>query len=230
MGRALQMHPSSLKCLKAAYAADASPLHQRSTGSTILAFDFFADDCVLYRKIQFSSDIIKLQEDLDSLLQWESDWQMEFHPIKCQLLHVTNKRRPMASIYNIRGHNLELVDSAKYLGVTIHKTLQWNEYIDTITKKANSTRAFIQRNLQHCPQSTKATCCTTLVRPLVENACAVCDPHTAHNIQNLEAVQRRSARFVMNTYSQTSSVTSMLDTFQWSSLEERRARCKAVMM
>ena len=29
----------------------------------------FADDCVPYRKIQSNSDIIKLQEDLDSLLQ-----------------------------------------------------------------------------------------------------------------------------------------------------------------
>ena len=190
----------------------------------------FADDCVLYRKIQSNSDIIKLQEDLNSLLQWESDWQMEFHPSKCQLLRVTNKRRPMASIYNIRGHNLEVVDSAKYLGVTIHKSLRWNEHIDTITKKANATRAFIQRNLQHCPRSTKATCYTTLVRPLVEYACTVWDPHTANNIQKLEAVQPRSARFVMNIYSQTSSVTSMLDTLQWSSLEERRARCKAVMM
>lgn len=97
-------------------------------------------------------------------------------------------------------------------------------------KKANSTRAFIQRNLQHCPLNTKAACYTTLVRPLAEYACTVWDPHTALNIQKLEAVHRRSARFVMNNYSQTSSVTSMLEILQWTSLEERRARNKAIMM
>lgn len=155
---------------------------------------------------------------------------MEFHPSKCQLLRVTNKRKPVTNSYNIRGHRLEVVDSAKYLGVTIHKNLRWNEHIDNITKKANSTRAFIQRNLQHCPRNTKAACYTTLVRPLVEYACTVWDPHTALNIQKLEAVQRRSARFVMNNYSQTSSVTSMLEILQWTSLEERRARNKAIMM
>jgi hypothetical protein len=103
-------------------------------------------------------------------------------------------------------------------------------YIDTITNKANSTRAFVQRNLPYCPRSIKATCYTTLVRPLVEYACTIWDPHTAQNIRKLEAVQRRSARFVMNNYTQSSSVTSMLDTLQWSSLEERRGRCKAIMM
>ena len=65
-------------------------------------------------------------------------------------------------------------------------------------KKANSTRAFIQRNLNHCPRKTKYTCYSTLVRPLLEYACMVWDPHTAQNTQKLEAVQRRSARFAMN--------------------------------
>jgi ammonia channel protein AmtB len=71
---------------------------------------------------------------------------------------------------------------------------------------------------------------TTLGGPLVEYACTIWDSHTAQNIHKLEAVQRRSARFVMNNYAQSSSITSMLGTLQWSSLEERRARCKAVMM
>jgi hypothetical protein len=48
--------------------------------------------------------------------------------------------------------------------------------------------------------------------------------------KKLEAVQKRSARFVMNNYQQTSSVTSMLQTLQWPTLAERRARIKATMM
>lgn len=81
----------------------------------------FADDCVLYRNICTNTDTVKLQEQLNSLLQWETGWQMEFHPSKCQLLRVTNKRKPVTNSYNIRGHKLDVVDSAKYLGVTIHK-------------------------------------------------------------------------------------------------------------
>ena len=66
----------------------------------------FADDCVLYRKIKCEEDAIKLQQDLDQLQQWEVDWRMEFHPKKCQLLHVTNKRNIIKASYNIRGQTL----------------------------------------------------------------------------------------------------------------------------
>jgi hypothetical protein len=52
--------------------------------------------------------------------------------------------------YDMQGHTLALGDSAKYLGVTINKIINWNTHIESITKKVNSTRAFIQRNLQHC--------------------------------------------------------------------------------
>jgi hypothetical protein len=51
---------------------------------------------------------------------------------------------------------------------------------------------------------------TTFVRPTIEYAAAVWDPPTQRNINALERVQRREARFVMNNYRQTSSVTSMI--------------------
>jgi len=56
-----------------------------------------------------------LQEDENNLFRWESDWQMEVHPSKWQLLHVTNKCKPCPTSYDIHGHKLELADSAKYL-------------------------------------------------------------------------------------------------------------------
>jgi hypothetical protein len=38
----------------------------------------FADDCLLYREVNTTSDTNKLQEDLDMLQKWESKWQMAF--------------------------------------------------------------------------------------------------------------------------------------------------------
>lgn len=189
----------------------------------------FADDCVLYKQIRNSNDSAALQRDLDGLQEWESDWLMEFHPHKCQLLRVTTKQKPVDSSYNIHGHILEEVDSAKYLGVTIHKTLSWNQHINNIAKKANSTRAFLQRNINNCPRNTKALCYQTLVRPLMEYSSTIWDPATKENIQKLEAVQRRSARFTMKDYGRTSSVTAMLQVLNWDTLQERRAKTKAVM-
>ena len=62
----------------------------------------FADDSVLNRRIYRASDMQSLQNDMDNLLQWEQDWQMEFHPSKCQLLRITNKRKPFARDYDIQ--------------------------------------------------------------------------------------------------------------------------------
>ena len=60
--------------------------------------------------------------------------------------------------------------------------------------------------------------------------CIIWDPHTTQNINRLEMIQRRSARFVMGDYHTTSSVTTMLTNLDWNRLQERRAQAKAVMM
>jgi hypothetical protein len=45
---------------------------------------------------------------------------MEFYPKKCQvLINITSKRNIISHKYNIHGHTLEVVDSAKYLGRNI---------------------------------------------------------------------------------------------------------------
>ena len=71
----------------------------------------FADDAVLYRQIDNDTDATLLQQNLDSLLQWEQDWGMSFHPSKCQVTRITTKKAVHETSYNIRGHQLELVAS-----------------------------------------------------------------------------------------------------------------------
>ena len=131
-----------------------------SEGSTTR---LFADDCALYRDIKTTEDDRKLQDDLEQLQKWERDWLMEFHPKKCQVTNITSKRNIISHKYNIHGHTLEVVDSAKYLGLSIHKSLKWNDHINQVTKKANSTLAFLRRNPHHCPRPTKSLCYLTLI-------------------------------------------------------------------
>ena len=182
----------------------------------------FADDCLLYRTISSEQDAVQLQEDLDTLQQWEDKWLMQFNPEKCEVLRITNKRKPHISTYSIHGKPLESVKSAKYLGLNISTNLSWNEHISTIAQKARNINAFLNRNIRSCPRQIKASCFTTLARPIMEYASAVWDPETKHNISKLEMVQRKAARFVMGDHRTTSSVTSMLDELNWPTLERRR--------
>ena len=190
----------------------------------------FADDCMLYREIKSNADSIQLQEDLNSLAKWEKDWLMDFNPKKCQVLQISKKRNPITFDYNIHGHILESPNTVKYLGMNLTKDLSWNHHINVISKKANSASAFLQRNIGPCPRNTKVLCYKTLIRPIMEYGSTVWDPSTQRNINKLEMVQRRYARFINNDFRRTSSVTPMLHELQWPTLRERRAQFKAVMM
>ena len=190
----------------------------------------YADDCLLYKPIRSYMDCDTLQADLNRLQDWENKWKKEFHPSKCQVLRVTNKRNPIDGQYNIHGHPLEEVNSAKYLGVHIDKKLSFNTHIDATVKKANSVCAYLHRNFRHCNHRIKQATYCTYVRPVVEYAATACDPHTQKNVNKIVMVQRRSARYVTGDYNRTSSVTAMLGKLKWQSLASRRLQNRLVML
>ena len=118
---------------------------------------------------------------------------------------------------------LEAVKHNPYLGVELQANLKWDHHVGNVTAKANRVLGFIRRNLSMCPQEIKATAYYTLVRCHLEYAAAAWDPHLVKDIQTLEAVQRRAARFVSNNRSRIpGSMTKILDDLNWSSLEKRR--------
>ncbi len=72
--------------------------------------------------------------------------------------------------YTLCGHQLKQVQSARYLGVDIDSRLTFNSHVDCITKQANGTKAFLQRNTNSVPRKIKASCDTTFVGPHLEYA------------------------------------------------------------
>ena len=66
--------------------------------------------------------------------------------------------------------------------------------------------------------------------PHLEYAATVWDPHISKQKHSLEMIQRRAARWVTNIHHNTSSVTDMLHTLGWTSLEHRRATSRLCML
>ena len=191
----------------------------------------FADDCLLYRIIRSSDDTDSLQNDLNSLTDWSSKWQMSFNTSKCKLLRITTKRNPITHSYRMADDLLETVKHHPYLGVELSHNLKWTNHIDNITAKANQALWFIRRNLQRCPTSVKQQMYFALVRPILDYASVVWDPHTTSDIQRLEMIQRRAARFVTNNYKRTEgTVTDILSKLEWPSLQQRRKESRLVVM
>ena len=164
-----------------------------------------------------------LQTDLDRLSVWEDRWDMEFNPSKCQVVRVTSSRTLFNIAYTLHGQVLEVVTSAKYLGVDISNGLSWNPHIDRITGNANRTLHFIQRNIKTKNQKVRETAYNTLVRPQLEYAAPVWDPYFKEKILQLEKVQRRAARRTTSSFDYRSSVTAIVNDLGWRTLEQRRA-------
>ena len=172
-------------------------------------------------KQQGDSD--KLQRDLDRLQTWEARWDMELNPSKCQVVRVTPSRDPLQTQYILHGQVLKAVSSARYLGVDIASNLKWNAHVDRITANANRSLRFIRRNVKTKSPQIREMAYQSLVRPQLEYASAVWDPHSDVLTDKLEMVQRRAARWTLHDYARTNSVTALLSQLNWQTLEERRS-------
>ena len=67
------------------------------------------------------------------------------------------------------------------------------------------------------------------VRPSIEFASgSAWDPSTQRNIQKIEQVQRGAARFVVGDFQRTSSVSAMITSLNWPSLQLRRLHSRTL--
>ena len=148
---------------------------------------------------------------------------MEFNPSKCTVIQVTRSKRPIPSKYILHGHVLETVNCARYLVWISRGTTPWTDQVNRVSSSANKTLGFIKRNIRTKNQTVRSVAYKTLVRPILEYSSAVWSPSAKQDIDRLERVQRRAARWVLNDYNHTSSVTSMLDSLGWRSLQDRRS-------
>ena len=132
-----------------------------------------------YENIKSPIDCQILQEYLNSLSQWETDWQMKFNVAKCHSMRVT-RHLPENQIqfeYSLHQQRLEQVQSAKYLGITITDNLDWGQHVSEISCKATKTMGFLWRNLALAPRHTKKVAYKTLVRPQLEYAAPIWHPY-----------------------------------------------------
>lgn len=190
----------------------------------------FADDTILYRHINNINDQQQLQEDLNNLERWEKEWDMEFHPGKCQVVQFSRSKKPREKDYTLHGQTLERASTCKYLGVNITSDMTWGNHISKAVSKANRIQGFLKRNLQISNSKIKERAYLGLVRPHVEYCATVWDPHEKKYVYNIEMVQRRAARWVLNRHHNTSSVTEMLGSLGWKSLQHRRYDTRVSML
>ena len=70
-------------------------------------------------------------------MQWSEENKPQLHPDKCKELRISFCQEPVVlDQVTVNGKEIELVDSAKLLEVTISNNLTWNAHIKEVIKKA----------------------------------------------------------------------------------------------
>ena len=122
--------------------------------------------------------------------------------------------QPRSFTYYLGSEPLNYVTEHFYLGVLLTSSMTFSPHINNIIAKASRMLNFIRRNLSKCSKEVKSTAYLSLVRPILEYSSSVWDPYLITDVQSIEMIQSRAARWVSSDYSRFSSVTSMLNELQ----------------
>ena len=162
----------------------------------------FADDTRLSMKIDVTADCAKLQDDLNAVIEWSTQNNMQLHEDKFELLsHKCRddaiKELPFGNenchYDTANGVTIYPTDSTRDLGVIISSDLSWEKHIHASVARAKSMTAWIFNVFKSRDQVTMLTLYKSLIRSILEYCCPVWHPAqhgTIHLIQSIETLQR----------------------------------------
>ena len=110
--------------------------------------------------------------------------------------------------------------------------ISWTPHINSIYNKANRVLGFLRRNLHHCPPHLKEHAYKQIVLPSIEYCSAIWNPYQQTSIHKLEMLHH-AMWFVLNKLwrrNHRDSITDMLITLKWPSLENRRRHLRLTLL
>ena len=190
----------------------------------------FADDTKIIATIKNGLDIAQLQSDIDLLATWANTWHMSFNVQKCKFMVFKNKinhfctsrRLTMISAETGSRLTLEEIKTEKDLGVYFSSDLKWRTHCQHSAAKANSILGQLRQAFHAWnPQSFKSLY-TAFVRPHLEYATSVWNPHKRADVRIIENVQRRATKLVSRIRDRC--YQDRLAILNLTTLESRRSR------
>ena len=163
----------------------------------------FADDTKVYIRSDCAGATEGLQDDINRLQQWSSDWLLKFHPQKCCVLKLGTKKSDANYHMSTRDsngtvHTVQLAESEaeRDLGVIIDSKLNFKQQVSQSTAKANRTVGIIRRSFDYLTESTFVQLYKSLVRPILEYGHCVWNPQSKLLCCELKDVQRQATKLL----------------------------------
>lgn len=186
----------------------------------------FADDTKLYGIVTNIAQAESMQQDLNGLIRWTSQWQMKFNVDKCSVMHIGT--RNIQYTYKMNGQVLQQVDAQSDLGVVIRKDLKASDQCAKAYAKASRVLGMIGRNIRYKSREVMLRLYKSMVRPHVEYCTVAWSPHYVKDKQLIEKIQRRFIKMIPGF--EDLSYEEGLRILRLNTLEERRNRADLILL
>lgn len=168
--------------------------------SKFAGVSMFADDLKLFRVIKDNSDVLALQNCLDSLSDYCSRFLLRLNADKCHQITFSRKVSNLfSSTYILSNSPLSKVDSIKDLGVILDSKLTFNAHIKHCHGKALRMLGFVFRV---CKDFRSVSALKVVyfahVRSHLEYCSQVWSPSKLFHIADLEKIQKKFVRFLFH--------------------------------
>ena len=161
----------------------------------------FADDIKCSLPFSGQMDCFLLQNDLDVLSVWSKHWNLFFNESKCSFVRFGFQKSSSSHVYSINSCVILNDNQHKDLGIIVSSDLSWTNHILCVAAKAYKILALLRRSFRNCNSvHSKKLLYISLVRSQLIYGSQVWRPHLLKDINALEAIQRKSIKFILNDY------------------------------
>ena len=154
----------------------------------------FADDSKLWGSVNTKEDILKMQDDLNSLSSWSRNNCMPFNVAKCKVMHLGRKNKK--AVYKLMDQVIDETIEEKDLGVHFGETFKPSTNCNKVVKSANKIMGLIRRSISNKSVEGMMILYKTLIRPILDYCVPVWRPYAKKDIQSLERIQKRFTKMI----------------------------------
>ena len=180
----------------------------------------FADDSKAGHVIRSQNDQITLQNALNALCKWASDWGMQFNEKKCKVIHFGS--RNIKYDYEMNGIKLDKSTCERDLGIKIDQTLKPSNQCAEAVRKAKVSLNSISRAFHYRDKKIFLRLYYQYVRSHLEYSTPAWSPWNIADCQSLEKVQEKAINMISGLKGET--YEEKLKELGIQTLEDRRTR------
>ena len=168
--------------------------------------NLFADDAMIYASGDSVSEVQrKLQSCLSNISSWYRENRLKINNDKSKVMLVGSKAQLKSLnvdefILNYEGMPLELVENAKYLGMTINSDISWDFHVQRLCQNMYYHLSLLRRLRRIFPNNLLLQVYKSYVQPRLDYGITLYGCSTQKNIDLIQRVQNHAARLITGNF------------------------------